>query len=76
MRLDGGKTNCSYFLDDLEELPLEVGKRLEALGMTRGTEIHILNNKDNGTMIVKVRGTRFAIGKDISRMIKASPAQE
>jgi ferrous iron transport protein A len=37
--------------------------------MTHGTKIQVINTKDRGTMIVKVRGTRFAIGRDISANI-------
>ena len=33
------------------------------LGMTHGTEILVLNKKPSGPMIIKVRGTRFAIGR-------------
>ena len=72
MTLDAGKINGSYCLGKMD-LPVAVAKRLECLGMTRGTEIHVLNNMDQGTMIVKVRGTRFAIGRGISRKITASP---
>ncbi|SJW36781.1 FeoA family protein [Clostridioides difficile] len=38
--------------------------------MIEGTEIAVLNTKDHGTLIIKVRGTRFAIGKNISKRIE------
>ena len=44
-------------------------KRLEALGMTRGSSITILNSKNHGVLIVKVRGTRFALGRNITKNI-------
>jgi len=44
-------------------------KRLEALGMTRGTSVAVLNSKSKGVLIVKIRGTRFALGRNISRNI-------
>lgn len=74
MTLDAGQVDSSYLLEKMN-LPVATEKRLESLGMTRGTEIRVLNNKDRGTMIVKVRGTRFAIGKDISRNIQTLPAR-
>ncbi len=69
MTLDLGKIGQTYIIDSLH-LPLELEKRLEALGMTSGTGISVLNSKSHGTLIVKVRGTRFAIGRGISKNIK------
>lgn len=69
MTLDNGRINAVYIIESLN-LPLNIEKRLEALGMTSGTQILVLNNKSHGTLIVKVRGTRFAIGRGISRNIK------
>lgn len=43
-----------------------IKRRLEALGLTNGTKIQILNNKKNGSIIFKVRGTRLAVGKKIA----------
>ena len=40
----------------------EIARRLEMLGMTHGTRLQVLNKKHSGTMIIKVRGTRFALG--------------
>ena len=36
-------------------------RRLEALGMTRQTAISVLNRKGKGILIIKLRGTRFAL---------------
>ena len=44
----------------------KVGRRLEALGLIKETKVEVLNRKKNGTMIFKVRGTRLAVGKEIS----------
>ena len=68
MNLAEGKIYSTYAIESLD-LPLNVEKRLESLGMISGTKIDVLNNKSNGTVIVKVRGTRFAIGKGITRNI-------
>ncbi len=69
MTLDRGKIGSRYEIQNME-LPLNVAKRLEALGMTYGTQVEVLNNKSKGTLIVRVRGTRFALGKGISRKIE------
>ena len=48
----------------------QIEKRLEALGMTRGTSIAVLNSKSRGVLIVKVRGTRFALGDVYKRQVQ------
>ena len=68
MTLDLGVT---YVVQGLN-LPPKVSKRLEALGVIRGTKVEILNVKPRGAMIIKVRGTRFALGKRISSNIHVS----
>lgn len=61
MYLCDGKIGNNYKVSDIE-LPTNMEKRLEALGMTRGTSVAVLNSKSHGVLIVKVRGTRFALG--------------
>ena len=61
MTLDSGEVGQSYTVSRME-LPEQVEHRLEALGMTLGTRVSILGSKGGGTLILKVRGTRFAIG--------------
>lgn len=65
MTLAEGKINHTYTVEHFK-LPVMVEKRLEVLGMTRGTKVSVTNKKDHGTEIVKIRGTRFAIGKGIT----------
>ena len=50
-------------------LPFQMERRLEALGMTRQTSISVLNRKGKGILIVKLRGTRFALGYNITKNI-------
>lgn len=57
------------------DLPFELERRLEALGMTTGTRVSVLNRKGKGIMIIKLRGTRFALGYNITRNIKVSEAE-
>ena len=66
MYLCDGKIGNEYKVEDID-LPVNIEKRLEALGMTRGTFIAVLNSKSQGVLIVKVRGTRFALGRNITK---------
>lgn len=50
-------------------LPFELERRLEALGMTHGTPVSVLNRKGKGILIIKLRGTRFALGYNITKNI-------
>lgn len=49
-----------------------VSRRLQALGLTPGTTVKVLNNKKSGSVIFKVRGTRLAIGRKIAEGISVS----
>lgn len=51
------------------DLPLELSRRLEALGLIAGSPVAVLRKKRRGAMIISVRGTRFAVGMDIARHI-------
>ena len=63
-----GRTGKQYKVES-RRLPVQMERRLEALGMTRGTEVDVLNSKSRGVLIVKVRGSRFALGRNITRNI-------
>ena len=56
-------------------LPFELERRLEALGMTNGTQVSVLNRKGKGIMIIKLRGTRFALGYNITRSVEVEEAK-
>ncbi|MCX4130709.1 FeoA family protein [Megamonas funiformis] len=47
-----------------------IERRLEMLGMTGKVKLMVLNKKNQGAVIIKVRGTRFAIGKEIADAIE------
>ena len=46
-----------------------ITRRLEALGVNEGTRVNILNKKGSGSVIIKVRGTRLALGRRLSEGI-------
>lgn len=69
MTLQESKKEQIYIVDDVT-LEDKLMVRLQALGMITGTQVEILNQKSNGSMMIKVRGTRFAIGKQIAAGVK------
>lgn len=69
MTLFDAKKGISYIVKGLfvEEA---VTRRLQALGLNDGTTITVLNRKKKGALIIKVRGTRLALGKHIASGIE------
>lgn len=63
----------SYLVAGLD-LPLELSRRLEALGMIAGSQVTVLRKKRWGAMIITVRGTRFAMGYSIAGHITVKEA--
>lgn len=71
MILKEGLDNQTYQVVKIE-LELKLERRLEALGLTPGALITVLNNQRKGALTVKFRGTRFAIGRHIANNIIVS----
>ena len=46
-----------------------ITRRLEALGVNEGTPVNILNKKGSGSVIIKVSGTRLALGRSLTEGI-------
>ena len=69
MRLKEGRDHHVY---EVEDMHLEPGleRRMGALGLTKGTRVEILNNQKEGAVIVKFRGTRFALGRKIGEHVR------
>ncbi len=68
MTLQEGTAGGRYAVESLD-LPVNLERRLESLGLIEGVELSVLRKKRRGAMIVKVRGTRFAMGYGISSHI-------
>lgn len=64
MLLKDAQVGWTYIVEAIH-LPFQMERRLEALGMTRQTSISVLNRKGKGILIIKLRGTRFALGYNI-----------
>lgn len=68
MTLKQGINNHQYQVVSIS-LELQLERRLEALGLTKGARITILNNDKTGALTAKFRGTRFALGRRIAEHI-------
>lgn len=68
MTLLNGKIGEIYTVHSLE-LDIVTRRRLEALGLTKGTDIKILNRNRGGAVILMVRGSRLALGRKIAETI-------
>lgn len=73
MRLSQAQTGQKFIVENTEGLPLKLKRRLEALGMTSGTEVSVLNRKGK-SMVILLRGTRFAVGGGICENITVGEA--
>ena len=68
MPLSDGVIGKIYSINEIS-LPVTIQRRLEALGMTQNATVSILNRKGKGILIIKLRGTRFALGVNITKNI-------
>ncbi|MCI8474020.1 MAG: ferrous iron transport protein A [Oscillospiraceae bacterium] len=71
MTLDKGTIGETYTVTKID-LPTQVEHRLEAIGMTLGGKVSVLGGKDRGTLILKIRGARFALGRGITQRIEVA----
>lgn len=71
MLLKDGAIGHNYVVKQMN-LPSSLQRRLEALGMTHNTIIQILNRKHPGVMIIKLRGSRYALGFNITKNIEVT----
>ena len=69
MTLDKGAVGKKYEIEETD-LPAQLEKRMEALGMTKGTRVQLIHKKRQGTMVMLLRGTRFAVGQGVTSRIK------
>ncbi len=65
MTLKQGKNHLTYRVESVH-MEIQLERRLEALGLTEGSLITILNNDKKGSLTAKFRGTRFALGRRIA----------
>lgn len=68
MTLKDGQVTQNYIVKEIK-LEQATRRRLEALGLIRGTKIQLLNKGTDGAVVFKVRNTRLAIGEKIAEAI-------
>lgn len=73
MTLHSAKIGKTYIVKSLD-LDNATKRRLEALGLTVGTHINILNRNHGGAVILMVRGSRLAVGEKIAETIHMKEA--
>ncbi len=68
MTLAEGNIDEKYVVEQVN-LPITLEKRMESLGMTIGSKVTLLQQKRNKTSVILIRGTKFAIGRDVASNI-------
>ena len=68
MNLSQTKINQEYIIDEIN-IDKCTRARLQVLGVLPGTKIKILNKRNDGAIIVKIRGTRLGIDKKVAEAI-------
>ena len=69
MKLNQAHILQNYRITSVQEQE-KIQRRLEALGILEGTKVVVLNRKRNGSTIIKVRGSRWALGNEIAEGIE------
>ena len=75
MKLNEGEIGKNYVVTGVLA-EQRVASRLEALGVNPQTPVIILNKKGSGSLIIKVRGTRLALGRQIAEGIAVKEAKK
>lgn len=72
MMLSTGVCEKVYRVKSINLAP-DSKRRFEILGLTQNSAVTILGKKKNGSMIIKIRGTRFAVGAAFADGIEVEP---
>lgn len=75
MTLKQGKNYLTYRVESID-IELQLERRLEALGLTEGSFITVLNNDKKGSLTAKFRGARFALGRRIADHITVTEVRQ
>lgn len=71
MTLLDGKIGENYRVKSLN-MEQKIMRRLESMGINEKTPVKLINKKASGVLIIMVRGTRLAIGKEIAGGIEVN----
>ena len=69
MTLTRAEVDNTYMVESMN-LDLVTMRRLGALGITKGTQVRMLNRNSQGAVIFMVRGSRLAVGRKIADAIE------
>lgn len=75
MKLHEGEIGKTYIVYSVM-VDETITRRLEALGVNEMTPVILMNKKGSGTVIIKVRGTRLALGRRIAEGIEIREAAD
>lgn len=75
MNLSDTKINHEYIIQEINTDKCTKA-RLYSLGVLKGTKVKILNRRNNGATILKVRGTRLGIDKEITEAIEIAEKEK
>ena len=73
MKLYEGEIGKTYVVQSVK-VEEAITRRREARGVNEKTPVQVMNKKKSGTMIIKVRGTRLALGRRITGGIEVEGA--
>lgn len=68
MTLDQGRLGMTYSVTEMK-LDEKTVLRLQLLGLTDRAEVVLLGKRRGGSVIVRIRGCRYAIGGTIARRL-------
>ncbi|MGM0379491.1 MAG: FeoA family protein [Bacillota bacterium] len=62
------KNNTNVILDKLDS-GKKLRRKLQEMGLTEGVEFRVINNCNNGPIVVNIRGSKLALGQGMSQQI-------
>jgi len=68
MTLFDGKVNGKYIVESVD-VNIKTKKRLQDMGITQGVSIKIMSKLGEHAYILRIRGSRVALGRDITDKI-------
>lgn len=69
MNLSQANINNEYIINEIDT-DKNTKARLQVLGVLKGTKVKIMNKRNNGAIILKIRGTRLGVDNGIAKSIK------
>ena len=75
MKLYESEIGMLYLVRAVKAAPEDV-RSLAVRGVNEGAPLLLLNKKGSGTVLIKVRGTRLALGKTLAEGIEVAEAPE